>query len=312
MSDAMLERLKAGLRTATTRSTPSTGCSTSPTSRRSPTLDRPELKDEPWVPVTRRPFAAPDAPSALRRDPRAATSLVHIPYESFATSVEAFVGQAARDPDVVAIKTTVYRTSDESALVPALIEAAEDGQAGGLPRRAEGALRRAAEHRVVARAGAGGRPRRLRLPDLKIHAKMTLVVRREGDGAAPLRAHRHRQLPRRRPRALYEDFGLFTADEDIAADVADLFNYLTGFGRPQRFRKLLVAPFKLRARLDRARSARVAARRRGGKKARIRIKVNSLDDPSDDRGAVRGVAGGRADRDRRARDLHAPPGGARA
>jgi polyphosphate kinase len=113
-------------------------------------------------------------------------------------------------------------------------------------------------------------------PNLKIHAKMTLVVRREGD---TLRRYVHlgtgnyHALTAR----LYEDFGLFTADEEIVADVAELFNYLTGFGRPQRFRKLLVAPFALRRRLiDEIRAVSAAAERK--KKARIRIKVNALTD----------------------------------
>ena len=123
---------------------------------------------------------------------------------------------------------------------------------------------------MVARAGAGRRARRLRLPDLKIHAKTTLVVRREGDG---LRRYVHIGTGNYNAvtARTYEDFGLFTADEDIAADVADLFNYLTGFGRPQRFRKLLVAPFTLRERLiEEIREVGAAARR--ASTARIRLK----------------------------------------
>ena len=207
--------------------------------------------------------------------------LVHHPYESFATSVEAFVGAAARDPAVRALKTTVYRTSDESPLVPALMSAAEDGQAERLPRRAEGALRRAAQHRVVARARAGGRPRRLRLPRSEDP--------REDDARRP---------PRGRPRCAATSTsapgnyhavdrarstrtsGIFTADEDIAADVADLFNYLTGFGRPQRFRKLLVAPFALRdGSIERDPPGR---RRRGRRQAAPRSgsRSNALTDPA--------------------------------
>jgi polyphosphate kinase len=115
-------------------------------------------------------------------------------------------------------------------------------------------------------------------PDLKIHAKMTLVVRREADG---LRRYVHIGTGNYNAATarIYEDVGLFTADEDIAADVADLFNYVTGFGRPQRFRKLLVAPFAMRARLvEEVRRVSEAAQR--GEKARIRLKLNALVDPT--------------------------------
>ena len=193
--------------------------------------------------------------------------LVHHPYDSFATSFEAFVAAAASDPDVIALKTTVYRTSDESPLVPALIEAAENGKQSVclVELKARFDERRNIEwSRALERAGVHvvyG------FPNLKIHAKTTLVVRREGGG---LRRYVHigtgnyHSLTAR----VYEDFGLFTADHEIAADVADLFNYLTGFGRPQRFRKLLVAPFNLRDRLIEeirrvAAGGRGAARRRG-------------------------------------------------
>jgi polyphosphate kinase len=115
-------------------------------------------------------------------------------------------------------------------------------------------------------------------PDLKIHAKMTLVVRRERNG---LRRYAHIATGNYHAATArqYEDFGIFTADEEIAADVADLFNYITGFGRPTRFRKLLVAPFTLRSGLvDQIRSVAVAAA--AGERARIRLKVNHLVDPA--------------------------------
>ena len=115
-------------------------------------------------------------------------------------------------------------------------------------------------------------------PDMKIHAKMTLVVRREGD---ELRRYAHIGTGNYHAATarLYEDFGIFTADEDIASDVADLFNHITGFGRPQRFRKLLVAPFTLRTGLvDEIRA--VAAAAAEGRHARIRLKMNHLVDPA--------------------------------
>ena len=179
---------------------------------------------------------------------------------------------------MIAIKTTVYRTSDESKLVSALIECAEDGKQSVclLELKARFDERRNIEwSRAMEQAGVHvvhG------FPDLKIHAKMTLVVRREPDG---LRRYVHIGTGNYNASTarIYEDLGLFTADEEIAADVADLFNYVTGFGRPQRFRKILVAPFTMRARLvEHIREVAEAAA--DGKTARIRLKLNSLVDPT--------------------------------
>ena len=200
--------------------------------------------------------------------------LVHHPYDSFAASFESFINTAASDPSVIALKSTVYRTSDDTPLVPALIDASENGKQSVclVEIKARGDERRNIEwSRALEQAGVHvvyG------FPSLKIHAKTTLVVRRESGG---LRRYVH--LGTGNYNAVtarsYEDFGLFTADPEIAADVADLFNYLTGFGRPAHFRKLLVAPFGLRQRLvEEIRLVAEAAR--GGKKARIRIKVNGL------------------------------------
>ena len=175
------------------------------------------------------------------------------------------------------MKTAVYRTSDDSVLVGSLIQCAEEGKQSVclVELKARFDERRNIEwSRALEQAGVHvvyG------FPDLKIHAKMTLIVRREGD---VLRRYAHIATGNYHAATarLYEDFGLFTADEEIAADVADLFNYITGFGRPQRFRKLLVAPFTLRSGLvDEIRA--VAAAAAEGKKARIRLKVNHLVDP---------------------------------
>nr|MBA2476317.1 polyphosphate kinase 1 [Actinomycetota bacterium] len=239
-------------------------------------LDRPELKFEPWAPVTQaRLCATPTGSGDVLAEIGRGDILVHHPYESFATSFEAFVKRASKDPDVIGIKTAVYRTSDDSPLVPALIEAAAAGKQTVclVELKARFDERRNIEwSRALEQAGVHvvyG------FPNLKIHAKMTLVVRREGDH---LRRYVHvgtgnyHALTAR----AYEDLGLFTADQDIAADVADLFNYITGFGRPQRFRKLLIAPFELRDRL--IEEIRGAAR--AGDSGRIRIKVNALTDPA--------------------------------
>jgi polyphosphate kinase len=276
MSDEMLRRIKIGLAASDDQIYPVDGLFDLADLDRIVALDRPDLKEEPWRPVTQPRLAVPGSDGELFDEIRRGDILVHLPYESFATSVEAFVQAAARDPDVIGIKTTVYRTSDESPLVPALIEAAETGKQTVclVELKARFDERRNIEwSRALERSGVHvvyG------FPNLKTHAKMTLVVRREGNA---LRRYVH--VGTGNYHALtargYEDFGLFTTDEKIAGDVADLFNYLTGFGRPQRFRTLLVAPFMLRTRLVEAIRA-VAHAAKAGKRARIRIKVNALTD----------------------------------
>ena len=174
------------------------------------------------------------------------------------------------------LKTTVYRTSHDSALAPALMVAAENGKQSVcvVELKARFDERRNIEWaRSLEQAGVHvvyG------FPDMKIHAKTTLVVRREGDELQRYvhigTGNYHATTAR-----IYEDVGLFTADPDIAADVADLFNFVTGFGRPQRFRKILVAPFHLRKRLVEEIRA-VAAAAEAGQTARIRIKINNLTD----------------------------------
>jgi polyphosphate kinase len=241
-------------------------------------LDRPDLKDEPWVPVTQPRLARAKDAAQFFDEIRRGDLLVQQPYESFRTSFEAFAAAAAADKDVIAMKTAVYRTSDDSALVSALIDCAEEGKQAVclVELKARFDERRNIEwSRELEQAGVHvvhG------FPDMKIHAKMTLVVRREAEG---LRRYVHIGTGNYHASTarLYEDVGIFTADEEIAADVADVFNYVTGFGRPQRFRKLLVAPFEMRTRLvEEIRAVTAAAR--AGEPARIRLKLNSLVDPT--------------------------------
>ena len=241
-------------------------------------LERPDLKYEPWLPVVPPRLAA--AQSELPRifdDIRRGDIAIHQPYESFHGSFEVFAQAAVRDPKVIAMKTAVYRTSDDSVLVGSLIQCAEDGKQSVclVELKARFDERRNIEwSRALEQAGVHvvyG------FPDLKIHAKMTLVVRRERTG---LRRYAHIATGNYHSATArsYEDFGVFTADEEITADVADLFNYITGFGRPQKFRKLLVAPFTLRTGLvDEIRA--VAAAASAGKTARIRLKMNHVVDP---------------------------------
>jgi len=241
-------------------------------------LDRPDLKPEPWVPITQPRLARAKDAGRLFDEIRRGDLLVHQPYESFRTSFEAFAAAAADDPDVIAMKTAVYRTSDDSTLVSALIDCAEDGKQAVclVELKARFDERRNIEwSRELEQAGVHvvhG------FPDMKIHAKMTLIVRREAGG---LRRYVHIGTGNYHASTarLYEDVGIFTADEEIAADVADVFNYVTGFGRPQRFRKLLVAPFEMRTRLVEEIRA-VAAAAKAGETARIRLKLNNLVDPT--------------------------------
>jgi polyphosphate kinase len=276
ISAAMLERLRTGLGIGREQVYPIPGALDLSELNEIAALPRPDLKDDAWLPVTAPRLTRSSGPDGLFAEIGRADLVVHQPYESFRTSFERFVRAAAADPDVIAMKTAVYRTSGDSPLVPALIECAEDGKQSVCLVELKA---RFDEHRNIEWSRAleqAGVHVVYGFPDLKIHAKTTLVVRREGD---TLRRYVHigtgnyHALTAR----IYEDVGIFTADEEIAADVAELFNYLTGFARPRRFRKLLVAPFSLRSRLiEEIRKVGEAAA--AGERARIRIKLNSLTD----------------------------------
>jgi polyphosphate kinase len=241
-------------------------------------LDRPELKDEPWAPVVPPRWARLKSLTRVFDEIKRGDMIVQLPYDSFRASFEAFAQGAARDRDVIAMKTTVYRTSDDSMLIASLIECAEEGKQSVclVELKARFDERRNIEmSRAMEQAGVHvvhG------FADLKIHAKMTLVVRREEGG---LRRYVHIGTGNYNASTarLYEDLGIFTADEDIAADVADLFNHVTGFGRPQRFRKLLVAPFDMRDGIL-SEIRRITAAAADGKRARIRLKLNQIVDPA--------------------------------
>jgi polyphosphate kinase len=236
-------------------------------------IDRPDLKQQPWTPVTQPRLAdgdGPPDPFAVIRD---GDVLVHHPYDSFTTSVEAFVGRAARDEDVLAIKQTLYRTStQESAIIRALIRAAELGkqvvalvelkarfdEEANISYARE--LEKAGVHVVYGVVG------------LKTHAKVSLVVRREAGG---IRRYAHVGTGNYNPvtATLYEDIGLLTADPEIGADLTDLFNLLTGYSRQQHYRTVLVAPDFLRPRI------RELIREQARDGGRIVLKMNALVDP---------------------------------
>jgi polyphosphate kinase len=236
-----------------------------------------DLRDVPWTPVTQPRLQAdegeePDVLSAMRKR----DILLHHPYDSFVTSVERFVEQAVNDPDVLAIKQTVYRTSDDSPLVPALIRAAERGKQAVCLVEVKARFDERANIQWGRAMEEAGVHVVYGLPSLKTHAKCILVVRREGDG---VRHYLHVGTGNYNAKTarLYTDFGLLTCDEELGADVADMFNYLTGFARPRSYRKAFVAPMHLRdgivAEID-----RTIAVHEAGKPARIRMKMNSLVD----------------------------------
>jgi polyphosphate kinase len=236
-----------------------------------------ELRDPPWTPVTQPRLQGEDGDGVdMFSVIRAGDVLVHHPYDSFATSVERFVEQAVNDPDVLAIKMTVYRTSDDTPLVPALIRAIARGkQAVCLVEvKARGDERANIQWaRSMEEAGVHvvyGHPA------LKTHAKCLLVVRREGDGA---RHYVHIGTGNYHPQTarLYTDFGLFTSDEQIGADVADMFNFLTGYARPRRYRRVLVAPNFLRDAIV-SEIERTVEAHEAGRPARIAMKMNALVD----------------------------------
>jgi polyphosphate kinase len=236
-----------------------------------------ELRYSPWTPEVPPAFAETDHGDVdVLGAIRGGDLLVHHPYDSFAGTVERFIRQASRDPNVLAIKMTVYRTSDDSALVPALIEAAERGKQAVCLVELKA---RFDERRNIGWARAleeSGAHVVHGLPGLKTHAKAVLVVRREGSGVRHYvhvgTGNYHAKTAR-----LYEDYGLFTCDDQIAADVAELFNSLTGAARTPEYRSVVIAPDHMRdwflSEVERTIEAK-----RAGEDARIVLKMNSLVD----------------------------------
>ena len=241
-------------------------------------LARPELRWPSFVPATPQELRddegkAPDVFSRLRHT----DVLVHHPYESFATSVQALVEQAAVDPAVLAIKQTLYRTSGDSPIVDALIDAAEAGKQVLVLVELKARFDEKANIRWARQLEKAGCHVVYGLVGLKTHCKLCLVVRQEDDGS--LRRYMHIGTGNYNPKTarLYEDIGLLTADPDLGSDVADLFNHLSGYTLHRDYRTLLVAPDSLRTGLL-ALIAREADNARQGLPASITIKINALVD----------------------------------
>lgn len=237
-------------------------------------LEVPELRDPPQVPQV--PPAFRDARNIFdvirERD-----VLVHHPFESFSSSVEAFLEAAANDPQVLAIKMTLYRTSGDLAIVRALTEAAEAGKQVAVLIELQARFDEANNITFARTMESYGIHVAYGLPGLKTHAKTILVVRRDPDG---IRRYLHLGTGNYNSKTarLYTDMGLFTCNPTLGADLSDLFNSLTGVSRQKFYRRLAVAPVTLRAKVLEL-IERETVHARAGRGGRIIAKMNALVDP---------------------------------
>ena len=208
-------------------------------------VDRPALKDRPFVPATPPAFGERETPKSIFATLRDGDVLVHHPYDSFSTTVQRFIEQAAADPNVLAIKQTLYRTSGDSPIANALIDAAEAGKQVVALVEIKARFDEQANIKWAKALEDVGVHVVYGLIGLKTHCKTALVVRREG---SMIRRYCHIGTGNYNPKTarLYEDVGLLTAAPDIGADLTDLFNSLTGYSRKESYRNLLVAPYGVR------------------------------------------------------------------
>lgn len=241
-------------------------------------IDRPDLKDTPWRPVRPPALADPDADIFSRIRER--DVLVHHPYESFSDSVERFIAAAAKDPDVLAIKQTLYRTSKDSPFVGHLIHAAEEGKQVACLVELRARFDEEKNVTFARQLEAAGVHVAYGVVGLKTHCKCSVVVRRERlDGQWGIRTYCHLGTGNYHPKTaqLYTDLGLLTCDPDITADATHLFNALTGHSADQDYERLIVAPRHMRDRFI-AMIDREIDHAREGRPARILAKMNSLED----------------------------------
>jgi polyphosphate kinase len=239
-------------------------------------VERHDLKDVPYKPRTPKALKYATTAADIFEAIRSGNILIHHPYDSFNPVVD-FLNAAARDPQVLAIKQTLYRVGSNAPVVEALLEAAERGKQVAVLVELKArfdeesnigwarALEEVGVHVVYGLVG------------LKTHCKVTMVVRQEGEG---IRRYLHMATGNYNALTsrIYEDIGFFTCDDDMGADATDLFNYLTGYSTKQEFRKLLVAPVSLRKKLEKM-VQREIEHARQGRKARLIFKANSLVDP---------------------------------
>ena len=239
-------------------------------------VDRPALKDPPFVPATPPAFGERETPKSIFATLRDGDVLVHHPYDSFSTTVQRFIEQAAADPNVLAIKQTLYRTSGDSPIANALIDAAEAGKQVVALVEIKARFDEQANIKWAKALEDVGVHVVYGLIGLKTHCKTALVVRREG---SMIRRYCHIGTGNYNPKTarLYEDVGLLTAAPDIGADLTDLFNSLTGYSRKESYRNLLVAPYGVRRGII-ERIEREIAATRDGADGLIRLKANALVD----------------------------------
>ena len=237
-------------------------------------LEIPDLRDLPFHAVTPHRIVPGRSFFDVLRE---GDLLVHHPYDNFATSVEAFIAEAANDPDVVAIKLTLYRTGGDSSIARLLAHAAERGKQVACLIELQARFDEENNIRWAQRLEDVGVHVSYGVTGLKTHAKVMLVVRREG---GVMRRYVHIGTGNYNPKTarIYTDFGLFSTDQDLSADLTDLFNVLTGFGTPAGYRKLIVAPRGMRQRFLEL-IQREIEHARAGHEARILAKMNSLVDP---------------------------------
>ncbi len=241
-------------------------------------LDRPDLKDPVYQRISQARLEKvederPDVFAVLRDG----DVLVHHPYDSFRTSVEEFIRQASVDPHVLAIKMTLYRTSGDSPIVRSLIRAAERGKQVAVLVELKARFDESANIEWAKALETAGVHVVYGLVGLKVHTKTALVVRDEPEG---IRRYCHIGTGNYNSKTarVYEDLGLLTSDPEVGADLTQLFNFLTGYGRDVQYRRLLVAPYAIRPGLEALIDDEVAAAR-AGKPAAITLKLNSISDP---------------------------------
>ncbi|MEB3983791.1 RNA degradosome polyphosphate kinase [Mycobacterium sp. 663a-19] len=239
-------------------------------------IDRPALKDRTFVPATHPAFADRETPRSIFATLREGDVLVHHPYDSFSTSVQRFIEQAAADPNVLAIKQTLYRTSGDSPIVRALIAAAEAGKQVVAMVEIKARFDEQANIRWARTLEQAGVHVVYGFVGLKTHCKTCLVVRREG---STIRRYCHVGTGNYNGKTarLYEDVGLLTASPEIGADLTDLFNSLTGYSRKVSYRNLLVSPHSIRTGIIERVEREIEAHRESGG-GRIRLKMNALVD----------------------------------
>jgi len=241
-------------------------------------LDRTELKFRPFVPATHVHLASVETskPADVFKAMRDRDVLLHHPYDSFSTSVQAFIEQAAADPNVLAIKHTLYRTSGKSPIVDALVDAAEAGKQVVVLVELKARFDEQANISWARKLEQAGCHVVYGLVGLKTHCKLLMVVR---DDPAGLRRYCHIGTGNYNPKTarMYEDFGLLTADPVVGEDLTNLFNQLSGYSRGTSYRRLLVAPHSLRPGII-ARIQREIANQQAGKPSYVRFKANALVD----------------------------------